>query len=470
MTTNVPAPAFGTTGFTAPPESAIMAGVQADQQAAFGGALSTALNTPQGQLASSLTAIIGNANAQFMALANGVDPAYSSGRLQDAIGRIYFMTRNPAQATVVSATCSGLTGTVIPVGALAADQAGTIYTCTGAGTIPAGGSVALSFTCINTGPTACPVGFLSAIYKAIPGWDSITNAVAGVLGNNVEARTDFEYRRQHSVAANAAGSLPAVLGAVFAVPGVLDAYALENTSSLSSGAVFTASTSGSTLTVTVLTSGTIAVGQMLTGTGVTAGTSITSLLTGTGGTGTYAISIAQTVASSTLGSSFGGVVLGPHSIYVSVYGGSALAVGQALWSKKAPGCDYNGNTTVTVYDSQSGYNPPYPAYSVTFETPTPTAILFQVSMQNTSGVPSNALALIQGAVLNAFVGADGGSRARIGAVIFASRFYAGIAALGSWASIYSIQLGIGTANQNSILMSAAQVPTLVLSGIAVSFS
>ena len=52
-TTSVPQPTFGATGFQAPAESDILAGVLADMSAALGGNLNTALSTPQGQLASS---------------------------------------------------------------------------------------------------------------------------------------------------------------------------------------------------------------------------------------------------------------------------------------------------------------------------------------------------------------------------------------------------------------------------------
>lgn len=65
-------------------------------------------------------------------------------------------------------------------------------------------------------------------------------------------------------------------------------------------AVVTASISGTTMTVTAVTSGTLAVGQPITGTGVTAGTVITALGTGTGGTGTYTVSVSQTAASTTI--------------------------------------------------------------------------------------------------------------------------------------------------------------------------
>ncbi len=68
-------------------------------------------------------------------------------------------------------------------------------------------------------------------------------------------------------------------------------------------AAFTGSISGTTLTVTAVTSGVIAVGQVLSGSGVTADTVITAYGTGTGGAGTYTVNNSQTLASDALTSS-----------------------------------------------------------------------------------------------------------------------------------------------------------------------
>ena len=62
----------------------------------------------------------------------------------------------------------------------------------------------------------------------------------------------------------------------------------------------TGSISTTTLTVTAVASGTISVGDVISGAGVTAGTYITAILTGTGGVGTYTVSASQTVASETI--------------------------------------------------------------------------------------------------------------------------------------------------------------------------
>lgn len=64
-----------------------------------------------------------------------------------------------------------------------------------------------------------------------------------------------------------------------------------------STASFTGSIAGTVLTVGSMTGGTIVAGGILQGQGVAAGTIITSFGTGTGGTGTYNISISQTIAS-----------------------------------------------------------------------------------------------------------------------------------------------------------------------------
>lgn len=374
LQTNVPQPIFGPTGFIVPTDDAILAGRLADFNAAFGGGLNvTNLETPQGQLASSESAIISDADQTFLFYTQQVDPSYADGRMQDAIGRIYFIERLPALQTVVSCLCTGEQNTVIPVGSLAQDASGNTYLATTGGTIPASGSITLQFANQVVGPIPCPANTLTIIYKAIPGWDTINNPSDGVLGQNTETRQAFEVRRAQSVAQNSIGSVPSVLGAVLNVPGVLDAYVTENDTAAP----------------------------------------VTKL----------------------------GYTLAANSLYVAVVGGAQSDVATAIWSKKAPGCPYNGNTSVTVFDTNSGYNPPHPSYTVKYQTPAELSILFAVTLVNSTLIPANAGTLIQNAIIKAFSGGDGGPRARIGNNLLASRYYAPIAALGPWAQIESLYIG-----------------------------
>lgn len=407
-TTSVPPPTFGPTGFSIPAAADVLAGRTADIQAAFGGKLNFTTSTggvtnptPQGQLAASDAAIINDKNATFLKYTQQVDPAYADGRMQDGIARIYFITRNPALPTVVGATCTGKPGVLIPTGATATATDGTTYLCTGGAQIPSGGSILLQFAAAITGPIACPALSLNRIARTIPGWDTISNPADGVLGVNVETRAAFEARRTASVTKNAIGSLGAILGAVLAVPGVLDAYVRSND----------------------------------TASPVTAG----------------------------------GVTLPAYALYVAVAGGDPQAVATAIWSKKLPGGPYYaGNTTETVLDPNPGYVIPIPSYSVVFETPIALPILFAVSIPNTVAVPSGATAQIQAAIISAFAGADGGSRAKIGGTVYAARYYAGIMALGAWAAGVEVLLGSSTPTLPTQTVNIDHIPVTSAGNIAVT--
>lgn len=370
---SVPTPTLGGSGFIIPSEAAVLAGVQADINSAFGGNLNQSLATPQGQLASSLTAIVGDAYALFQWFTQQVDPAYSEGRMQDGIARIYFLERIPSAPTVVNATCRGLPGVVIPVGALAKADDGNLYVARERLAIGDDGEVVVAFACTVDGPIPCPAGALNTIQQALNGWDSILNEEAGALGRDVESRSVFEERRALSTAINSTGQLPAIYGGVAAVEDVLDAFVTENN------------------------------------------TPFANLV--------------------------GGVWLAPHSIYVCVLGGEDQAVAEAIWARKAPGAGYTGNVTVTVEDPNPAYSPPPPSYEVTFQRPEIVDYTVLVRARDGINVPSDALAQVQAAVIAAFAGTDGGSRAKIGSFIFASRYYAPVIDLGPWLEVLQISVG-----------------------------
>jgi hypothetical protein len=370
--TAVPSPTFGGSGFILPSESDVLAGVVADINAAFGGGVNPSLSTPQGQLASSEAAIIGDKNAEFLWITTQVDPAYATGRMQDAVARLYFLERIAGQPTVVEATCRGLDGAVIPVGALARAEDDNLYVSLGSGTI-VNGEVTLQFACTVNGPIECAPGALNQIAQAVFGWESVVNDDSGAVGRLVETPQAFEARRYASVAVNASGQLVAIHGAVLAVDGVLDAYVTEN-----------------------VTSAPVEVR---------------------------------------------GVDLGPHTLYVCALGGTDEDVARAIWSKKSPGCGYTGNTTVPVVDTSFGYNPPYPTYDVSFERPDLVPCVILVELTDGQGVPAEVQELVANAVVQAFAGNAGGTRARIGSTVYASDYYAAVQALGSWVDVVTLKVG-----------------------------
>ena len=149
----------------------------------------------------------------------------------------------------------------------------------------------------------------------------------------------------------------------------------------SSSAFFTGSISGTTLTVTEIKNGLIAVGQSLFGPGITAETVITALGTGSGGIGTYTINNSQTIPSESMNSassaaimtaSISGTTLTVTSITGTLYPGqtiqgstvaantiitslgSTVVLGESI---ATAGTNYAVNDTVTVLGGVYGVTP-----------------------------------------------------------------------------------------------------------------
>lgn len=231
LETAVPDVTITENGLSVPDISDVLAGRLTDMTTALGGGASQSLSSPQGQIAQSDTEIIAQEYDKLLCLFNQVNPDYSTGRFQDGIGRIYFMDRISAQGTVVTATCIGQVGTTIPAGSSAVDTSGYIYQSIDNAIIPAGGSVDVQFVNTTTGPIPCAAGALNQIYRAVSGWDSITNVSPGVVGVDVESRIAFETRRRQSVARNSRNQDASTLSALLATDGVLDAYVWSNRTS-----------------------------------------------------------------------------------------------------------------------------------------------------------------------------------------------------------------------------------------------
>ena len=113
-------------------------------------------------------------------------------------------------------------------------------------------------------------------------------------------------------------------------------------------AQFIGSVTGTTLTVTLMKSGTIAAGQSLFGLGVTGETIITALGTGTGGVGTYTINISQTEPSEVFNSATVGAVI-TGSISGTTLTVTAVSSGTLYPGQTVQGTGIAANTVITSY-------------------------------------------------------------------------------------------------------------------------
>ena len=167
------------------------------------------------------------------------------------------------------------------------------------------------------------------------------------------------------------GQLNSTSGIVGITDNGINAYIVDGTYrytwriSSPSSAVFTGSISGTTLTVTAITNGTIAINQSLFGVGITQETIITALGTGTGGIGTYTINQSQTVASELMNSATAGATvtgsIATTTLTVTAVTSGTLYVGQTIQGSTvtaqtiitALGTGTGGAGTYTVNNSQT---------------------------------------------------------------------------------------------------------------------
>ena len=391
MKTNVPEIEMTATGLKLPSELDILKGVLADFNTAFGGNLNLNLETPQGQLASSLAAIIADKNNQIAWLANQVHPDYAEGFMQDAIAKIYFLERKQATDSVVTCEFMGLAGTRIPKGFIVKDALGNNWVLQQNISILHDGKV--TGTLSTKGNVSAKAHTVNQMYQTIVGLDRVDNPQDAIPGKLTESRAEFRDRRQRSVAINAHGTPQAVYANVFALDGVSDVYVVDNPK-----------------------------GEVVT---------------------------------------LNGYRLKPHSIYVSVVGGNNQQIAKTILQYAGNGCDFNGNTNVTVYDDN--YSEPKPAYQVSFMRPVDLPIYFRVRVEQ--GAPIGYQDVIKQAIIAAF---NGDNKARIGANIYAIRYVAPVVKAMPDAHVLDVEIGLAKSSMgNMVSVGIHQKPAISANNIEV---
>lgn len=221
------------TGMTVDETSTIRARVAQEWKNAFATdselpELDTNAETPAGQLIDGITALASEKDNEIVFVANQFNPKNAVGAWQDALAAIYFIRRKIAQPTYVTCQATGLYGTVIPYGAIVQDTNGYTYMNTAPATINASGEAELYVRCTELGAVEVASGTVTKIVTTVPGWDSVSNAAAGVTGRDVESQAALESRRVQSVAKNSHGAVASLFGAIADINDVSALLILEN--------------------------------------------------------------------------------------------------------------------------------------------------------------------------------------------------------------------------------------------------
>ena len=212
-------------------------------------------------------------------------------------------------------------------------------------------------------------------------------------------------------------------------------------------AVVTGTITGTTLSVTAVASGEIKIGMVISGTGVTDGTTITAFISGTlGSTGTYTVSVSQSVASTTITCTTTDKLIPVYTAW-----DSAAYVTLADAAEITPNFSkgYNFQTTITA--NRKLMNPLYPKLGQTG--------LILV----TEGSPANAVVtgtIDSGTTTASFTGAISGTTLTVSAKA-SGTITIGMLVTGATVSDNTIitAFGTGTGSTGTYVVSSSQTVT-----------
>jgi microcystin-dependent protein len=329
-------------------------------------------DSPTINVVEQLNYVVGDFGVGGTAALNGVSAINSAtfGAIQTAT----ISVASPTLITVASAPVSGTTVLFSTTGALPTGiTAGTTYYVS---------RVSSTTFNISASSTLTPLITTSGTQSGTHSVSTISQAVTAPLGtsSNALATTEFVLNNSNptgglmmwptgtaptgwllcngsAVSRTTYASLFAVVGTTFGVGDNSTTFNLPNyvertpfgasiqtSASVTGciGALVVGSISGTTMTVSGVTHGTLAVGDVLTGTGVTAGTTITAFDSGTGGAGTYTVSASQTVSSTNITAT-------GRTMTVTAVGSGTLIVAQIL-----TGTGVTANTRITALGTGTG--------------------------------------------------------------------------------------------------------------------
>lgn len=219
------------TGVVVPDTGDILDGVQNEYRNAFGDDLIVTPDTPQGVLitaeALSRDAVVRN-NA---ALANQINPNLAGGVFLDAICALTALERTKATRSLVTATLTGVQGSIIPLGVRARTSTGDLFESLAQVVIGMSGTVSAPFRSVEFGPIGAIPNALNQIVDPVLGWETITNPLEAVLGRNEQTDQSLRALRRLTLAKQGIALTEAQISDLYTVEGVKSLTFRENVTS-----------------------------------------------------------------------------------------------------------------------------------------------------------------------------------------------------------------------------------------------
>lgn len=224
------APTIDESGISAPSYDQILTWLQDQYRAIFGADVYLGNDSQDGQFLGIVAAAINDTNAAILQAWASAGPATAQGEALSSRVKINGISRAVATRSQVTVTLVGQAGATINDGSVQ-DANGVKWDLPASVVIPPSGSITVTATCQQLGAVTAPAGTVNRIATPTLGWQSVANAAAATPGNPVETDAQLRKRQAQSVALPSRTVLGGILGAVQAVPGVIQAAIYENDTS-----------------------------------------------------------------------------------------------------------------------------------------------------------------------------------------------------------------------------------------------
>ena len=194
----------------------------------FGADINFSPETPQAQIIGVLAPFFAEADELAVHIAAGMNRAQAKGLQIDDYGTLFALPRITGERSTVTATLTGVSGTIIPAGTRVRTSAGAIFASTVRATIPAAGTVDVLFRSVDIGPMVAAAGTLTMMVDVIAGWSSVTNAAAAAVGRAQETDAEYRHRYEGEITVHAVSAIEAIRARILAVDGVAACQVYDN--------------------------------------------------------------------------------------------------------------------------------------------------------------------------------------------------------------------------------------------------
>ena len=182
-------------------------------RARFGDDLTFEDETPQAQIVGVMAAALTENDEAIVQFGSSMSVDIASGIQLDDLGSLLGVQRQAATRSTVALTLTGVAGTAVPAGSRAQTADGVQWRTLADSVLTAGG-VAAAAEAVRTGPVAAAAGAITSVVDRVPGWETVRNDAAAVVGRAEETDGVYRIRYEARTARNAAAPADALRAAL----------------------------------------------------------------------------------------------------------------------------------------------------------------------------------------------------------------------------------------------------------------